>query len=61
MTNFVRIVDTTRFTLGNIVLDMDRPNWSFGRLIRGSCVGGGCDFLINATEVCECVSVCERV
>jgi hypothetical protein len=46
--NFARILDTTQFTLGNIVLDMDRPNYSYGQLI--SCVHDGCDFLVNSTE-----------
>ena len=48
--NFIRVSDTTNFVLGNIVLDMDRPNWSYGQLIPGSCVEDGCDFTINGTE-----------
>eukprot|EP01079_Euglenida_sp_SAG-EU17-18_P003925 gene3925-4294_t len=50
ITNFINILNTRGFTLANLVLDMDRPNWSYGRLEGCPAGVGGCDFAVNVTE-----------
>ena len=50
ITNFITLEHTRGFTLANLVLDMDRPNYSFGQLIGCPAGADGCDFRVNTTE-----------